>query len=349
MKYENTVSWRAPSNIALIKYWGKKENQIPQNPSLSITLTDAYTETSISFKKKEVEGNNIKFSFYFENKLNTEFANRIQNYFQNIQTHLSFLTDYVFEIRSENSFPHSSGIASSASSMASIALCLVSIYEIVEKERLSEQEFFEFASNIARLGSGSASRSVFGKYSVWGETPAINQSSDLYAIPFEKDIHEAFQKIRLAVLLVTSEQKKVSSTKGHALMHNHHYAEQRFIQANNNLNLLLSALKENDTNAFFDIVETEALSLHAMMMTSNPSFMLLKPNSVAIIEKIRNKRENNGLEVGFTIDAGANIHLLYFEKDKLEVHQFIENELLQFCEATKWLDDKLGGGPKKLI
>jgi diphosphomevalonate decarboxylase len=91
------------------------------------------------------------------------------------------------------------------------------------------------------------------------------------------------------------------------------------------------------------------LSLHAMMMTSNPSFLLLKPNSLELIYRIRRFREKAKIPVSFTIDAGPNIHLLYFKKDELDVKAFIERDLLTFCENGKWIDDRIGKGPERMI
>jgi len=96
------------------------------------------------------------------------------------------------------------------------------------------------------------------------------------------------------------------------------------------------------------IVENEALSLHAMMMTSNPSFLLLKPNSLELINRIRRFREKTQIPVCLTIDAGPNIHLLYFQENEMDVKAFIERELIAFCETGKWIDDQIGSGPERL-
>lgn len=343
----NKVGWKVPTNIALIKYWGKKPVQIPQNPSLSVTLSDSYTETYVEYFEKASKSNSIQLEFYFDGKKNESFEKRILNFFNSIESELPFLTEYKFKISSVNSFPHSSGIASSASSMAALSLCLMSIYEEVNHIQLEKDEFLKKASYYARLGSGSAARSVFGGYAIWGENEFVESASDLYAIPFNSEIHQDFKKLRIAVLLVSSKEKEVSSSKGHELMYNHPFAEARFNQAHSNLGLMLDILKAGDKNSFFKLIETEALSLHAMMMSSTPSFLLLKPNSVAIVDKVREARRN-GLDVGFTIDAGANIHVIYFENQKAEAHQFIQRELLQYCENNKWIDDKLGDGPIKI-
>ena len=109
------------------------------------------------------------------------------------------------------------------------------------------------------------------------------------------------------------------------------------------------ALLTGNQLEFLEVVENEALSLHAMMMTSNPSFILLKPNSLELINRIRRFREKSKIPVCFTIDAGPNIHLLYFQENELDVKAFIERELLAFCENRKWIDDGIGNGPEKLM
>ncbi|NNG09459.1 MAG: diphosphomevalonate decarboxylase, partial [Arenibacter sp.] len=142
--------------------------------------------------------------------------------------------------------------------------------------------------------------------------------------------------------------KQVSSTLGHNLMHNHPYAEQRFDQAHKNLTNLQSVIKEGNLLEFIKIVESEALTLHAMMMTSMPYFILMKPNTLAIINKIWAFREASKTHVCFTLDAGANVHLLYPENEKEKVKQFINNELVAYCENGQYICDQIGTGAKKL-
>ena len=125
-KKENKVAWRSPSNIALIKYWGKKEGQIPANASLSFTLSKSYTETKIAYSENE-NGNNVSIDFLFEGKKNELFEQKIVKFLNSINKYFSFLSKLHLKIESKNSFPHSAGIASSASSMSALALCLCSI------------------------------------------------------------------------------------------------------------------------------------------------------------------------------------------------------------------------------
>jgi diphosphomevalonate decarboxylase len=149
-------------------------------------------------------------------------------------------------------------------------------------------------------------------------------------------------------MMVDSGTKEVSSSVGHKLMDNHFFQRSRIAQASENVNELYLSLLSGDQRKFVQVVENEALSLHAMMMTSNPSFILLKPNSLELIQRIRRFREKTQIPVCFTIDAGPNIHLLYFQENEVDIKAFIERELIQFCENGNWIDDRIGIGPERL-
>jgi len=333
-----TIEYRAPSNIAFIKYWGKYGRQYPMNPSLSMSLSNCYTQTKINYiaDSKSPGLKNLK----FENKPNELFFKKIKKFTESIIDILPTLKTLEFEIESYNSFPHSTGIASSASSMAALACCLVE----VELGKSSGDDFDKLASIVARLGSGSACRSIFDDYAHWGETKTGSGSNE-YAIEL-KEYHENFKHINDAILIVSSDEKSVSSTQGHSLMNTHLYREVREFQANENYRTLLNAMINGDFKCFGEILENEALSLHALMMTSYPSFILLTPKSLELIELIRSFRAKTNLNLYFTIDAGPNIHLIYPDTDKLRVEEFIKSQCEGICE--KIIFDKKGDGATKI-
>lgn len=345
----NTISgsicWESPSNIALVKYWGKKGRQLPCNPSVSMSLKNSITRTQLAYEPKK-PGDRL--SFLFEGKREVSFEKRIVKWFDSLANEFDFLSDFSFSISSENTFPHSTGIASSASAMSSLALCLCSLEEEVNGEIFNEAEFYQKASRIARLGSGSASRSVYGGFATWGESESFSKSSNDYAVSFSKYINPVFQDFQDAILLVSSEKKEVSSTVGHQLMENHPFAAARFVQANTNFENILGILKSGDLNVFIEILENEALSLHGLMMNSTPSFTLMKPNTLELIDRIRIFRRTNNVPLGFTLDAGPNIHLLFPKSEKSEVLPFIELELVPFLENGKYILDEVGSGPQKI-
>lgn len=339
---EGNVTWESPSNIALIKYWGKKGEQVPSNPSISFTLNNCKTTTTLYYEKAD----RLSFEVYVDGIRNESFEPKIATFFERIKEYCFYLNNYHFKIETSNSFPHSSGIASSASGLSALALCICSIEKKINPE-FTNDIFRNKASFLARLGSGSACRSIFPLMASWGKSPIIEGSSDFIATPFT-EIHPVFKSYQDTILLVDKGQKKVSSTVGHGLMKNHPFAEARFTQATTNLQLLKEVLKTGDLIEFNRIVETEALTLHAMMMSSNPYFLLVRPNTIAIIEKIWEYRAEHNLHLTITLDAGANVHLLYPEVEKQQAIKFIESELVAFCENGTYICDNVGLGAKLL-
>ena len=213
---------------------------------------------------------------------------------------------------------------------------------------ISNELFNKKASFLARLGSGSAARSVEGPLVVWGKHDKIDNSSDLFGVKFSGTVHENFKNYHDTILLVDKGEKQVSSTVGHNLMNNHPFAQQRFVQANENMIKISEALKLGDLKSFISIVESEALTLHSMMMTSHPYFILMKPNTLEIINKIWAFREKTNSNICFTLDAGANVHILFPEKEKEKVNDFIISELIQFCQNNHYICDRVGFGARQI-
>ena len=347
--FQGKVGWQSPSNIALVKYWGKHGKQLPQNPSISFTLSECCTETFIQYEKSE----HLGFQFFFEGKENPAFGAKIEKFLLDNQAFFPFINQLNMKVESRNTFPHSSGIASSASSMSAFVMCLLDIeYWLARTERQRAGIFSvvpQKASYFSRLASGSACRSVYPKMALWGATEAYNGSSDEYAVPLENDIHPVFKTFRDSILIVSGEKKSVSSRAGHGLMEGNPYAPARYAQANENIKNLLTALKSGDLDTFINITESEALQLHALMMCSNPSFILMKPNTLHIIEEVRNFRNETHIPLCFTLDAGPNVHLLYPESEAEKVNDFIKNTLSNYCVEGRWIADHVGDGPKKLL
>jgi len=340
-----TSAWSSPSNIALVKYWGKHGNQLPANASLSMTLKTSVTRTVLTVDEtKKSPG----LEFYFGGIPAPDFEPKIASFLSKIDRIYPFLKKSSLKIESWNTFPHSAGIASSASAMSALALCIADIAEEYDPAKKDNSAFYHKASEISRLGSGSASRSVYGGFSVWGKTSLLPGSSDEWAVPLNFPVDRVFSKLRDSVLIVSSGKKKISSTAGHQLMDHHPYATRRYALAEENLQILLNALKTGNTTDFIRITENEALGLHSLMMSSDPGFMLIEPGTIQIINKIRNFREKTGRFLCFTLDAGPNVHLLYPDSDSNEIVEFIKRELTVYCEGGKVLWDECGDGPVKL-
>lgn len=342
MKNSYRAAWRSPSNIALVKYWGKKGRQLPTNPSISFTLDNAFTDTVVEINQEPTAN---KLDFYFEGKRQGDFAKRMAQYFTCIAEEFEWVKDYNLSIYSSNSFPHSSGIASSASAFSALALCLTDLHTQLGNNL---ENMLEKASYWAREGSGSACRSIYGGYNLWGRTNSLSESSDEIAVNIDHIVHPDFMKLKDTVLLVEKGSKSVSSSVGHSLLKGHPFADARFQMAHENTAELLSILASGEREKLVQLVEYEALVLHSLMMSSHPPFLLMKPGSVSIIEKIRDFRNQTGIQLFFTMDAGANVHALYFEDDEKAVMEFVDSELVGFCEKGHYLCNAIGQGACKL-
>jgi diphosphomevalonate decarboxylase len=343
------VAWRCPSNIALVKYWGKYGQQLPRNPSISFTLSQAATDMHIAYHRLAAPSPSpVSIQFAFEGQPNEAFKAKIEKFLQSLIPIFPFLPQLHLSIQSSNTFPHSSGIASSASSMGALALCLCSIEQNLFGTLSHQSDFLAKASYIARLGSGSACRSVYPIMAAWGQSPDVVGSSDEFAVPVAHNIHPIFHTFHNDILIVSSGSKSVSSRAGHQLMEGNPFAPVRYQQANQNLHVLIQALAQGDLNTFGSITETEALTLHALMMTSNPSYILLHPHSLALVERVRQYRTDTQLPLYFSFDAGPNMHLMYPHNIASQVKPFIEQNLLPLCENNYYLPDNVGQGATQL-
>lgn len=344
------TSWSAPSNIALVKYWGKFGDQLPCNPSLSITLEHARTQMSFAWRARTYTKESVcDVDFLFEGKAKAAFAQKIQKHLVKLsQVELPFLKYFDFQIEASNTFPHSSGIASSASSMAALSCCLGGMIKTVFGVEVESS----YLSRWARLGSGSAARSLYSQMAIWGvwqsdlHQEISSQTTNDFAIGLDQ-VHPSLQDLKDAILIVDDQEKSVSSRAGHALMENHPHAKARFARAHQNLDALMTAMKTGDLMSFCQIVEAEALELHGLMMTSEPPYILMKPQTLAVISKVQKFREESLIPLCFTLDAGANVHLLYPASEKSEVEKFINDQCLEHCVDGRVIFDQMGTGLKE--
>lgn len=336
----HVAAFRCPSNIALVKYWGKKGPQLPANASISFTLRDLYTETRL-----EASPGNGKAQVFVDGIRQAGFDAKVQAFFDRQQQDMPWIQGCDFRIDTHNNFPHSSGIASSASGMGALALCTAELHRQVTGEELAPER----VSSMARLGSGSACRSLFGPLGVWGAHPDYAGSSDYHAVAFPPEqLHPQFSDWEDAVMIVESGRKAVSSSAGHKLLDAHPYAAARYATANENMHRLRQILSDGDLGAFTSLVESEALQLHAMMMCSMPYYLLMKPASLEIIRRAWDFREQNGVPLVITLDAGANVHVLYPAQYKAQVHALINNSLASQCENGLYLCSSIGEGVLQL-
>ncbi len=341
-------SWSSPSNIALVKYWGKNKDQTPKNPSISFTLSICNTQTSIIFSKSEKKLDAVNFTISYDGDIKNDFRPKVEKYFASIIKYCPYLVHYHLEINTKNTFPHSSGIASSASGMSALSLCLMSFEKEISEEEFSNDFFFLKASFLSRIGSGSACRSVYGGFNIWGKHHDFEESSDLFSSQINHSISAKFGNYQDTILIVDENQKEVSSSAGHSLMDHHPFSAERYMLANKNISSLKIILEKGDLFGFCDLVEKEALMLHSLMMTSSPSYVLMKPQTMEIMNEIKAFRNMNKVPICFTLDAGANVHVLYPERNSKSVLDFINAKLSKYCFQGKLIMDHIGKGPEKI-
>lgn len=336
------AAWQSPSNIAIVKYWGKRQGQLPVNPSVSLTLERSVTRTRV----RSVPGSQAGLV-----SLNGDpghpFLEKLRGFHTILAGELPILADLAFEIETANTFPHSTGIASSASGISAFTLCLLTIAGRMEGFAETDDRFFQVASRLSRLGSGSACRSVYGGFTLWGQTGSVPGSSDLQAVPLNSIVHPEMLELHDAILVISASAKELSSSRGHSAMERHPFLEGRKIQAGANTAETLGALRAGDFDRLALIAENEALTLHALMMSSSAGTILMKPATLQAISIVRAGRRA-GLPLFFTLDAGANLHLLYPASAGHRIGHFIEDELKPLCENGQVIFDRCGSGPVML-
>ena len=321
---------QAPSNIALIKYWGKKIGQLPCNPSLSMTLAQAYTQSDFEVTRTLQKGG---FEFLLEGQKKAGFDSKAVKLWQLIGSNYPELLNYDIKVDTKNTFPHGAGIASSASGMAALALGLLAL--------VGESDL-KVISSFARLGSGSACRSLYPNFALWGKSEIFAESSDEYAYEYQ-DYHSDFNELRDAIVIVSAAEKSVSSSQGHDLMKTHPYGQRRFEVARQNLVTLADALKKGDWHSFIGVVEREAFELHSLMMTGTPSYTLMTPQTLDFIIRFRKWRDEKQVKAAFTLDAGPNIHVIHAASEAKRVKEWLEALIAEGFNAST-LFDHMGTG-----
>lgn len=294
----------APANIALIKYWGKKNARLrlPANNSISINLSGISTVTEVEFVgglKEDHITIDREVVIGVEKSRIIAHLDRIR---QMAGIHLQAM------VESKNNFPKGTGLASSASGFAALTLAA----SFSAGLSLSEKDL----SILARLGSGSACRSIPSGIVEW-KTGNSNRSSYAYSL-FPAD----YWDIRDVIAIVGSEVKKVSSTQGHASVESSPLYKERIRGIPQKIGKLKEAIRNRDFSEFGEIVEAEALSMHAVMMTSKPALIYWLPTTMRVMHQIINWRLS-GLESYFTIDAGPNVHVLCLAKDALKLKRHL--------------------------
>ncbi len=279
---------QAPSNIAFIKYWGKKDAllRIPQNPSISMNLSACITTTTVEFSKD------------FPDDTVTEGFNtaRVIEHIDRLRE-MSGVHEHV-RVSTVNNFPVSSGIASSASGFAALTVACAEALHL----KLSEQEL----TMLARVGSGSACRSIPDGFVKWdGEYAYSMYPSDYWDL---RDI----------VVVTGNTAKKISSSDGHSAVETSPFYTKRLSEIPKRIQMIEDAFQKKDFQMFGEVVEEDCLDMHHVMQTQEPPLMYWNESTQRIMKAIVDWRKT-GLPAYFTIDAGPNVHLICEGKDEERV------------------------------
>src|SRR5258706_3456695 len=316
----------APANIAFIKYWGKRNEKLrlPANSSISMNLSEAFTTTSVEFDEK-LKKDSFRMGGKNVNKDESERVSKHLNLIRNIAKIKLYA-----RVETKNNFPKVVGIASSASGFAALTLAASSAAEL----KLSEKEL----SILARLGSGSACRSVPDGFVEWKEG---NGSRDSYAHSLYP--HDYWDICDL-IAVTGIKGKKVGSSEGHTLAESSPFYKTRILGMKNKVQEVKLSLKHKDFASFRGVLEAEAINMHAVMMTSVPALHHWNPMNLEVMNSVIQLRQS-GMECYFTIDAGPNVHIICEGKNR----EKIKNQLLKAKSTLRILNNKPAEGARLIL
>lgn len=302
---------KAYTNIALIKYWGKQDEEliIPSNSSLSLTLDAFYTITNVSFSK-----NNQKDRFYLNKQLqNDQQSKKVYQFLDLVRKKAQ--TDLFAEVTSYNHVPTAAGLASSASGMAALAgACNEALRLNLSNEELSA---------LARRGSGSACRSIFGGFVEWEKG---NSDSSSLAHQIESNHWE--DQLAMIFILVNDRPKIISSRLGmQQTVKTSSYFPIWVKEAEKDLIIAKNAIANQDFEALGKVSEANALKMHATTLACEPPFSYWSPDSLRAMDEVRTLRQQ-GFSCYFTMDAGPNVKVLCQKNDAPAILQELQKEFL---------------------
>lgn len=341
---DKVTTYRGTPNIALIKYWGKRNDKLilPQNSSISLTLNgettgikgrqfSLYTKTSILFSDK------LKDDAFYINKQKQDLNDKdiaerfnVINQLRNIAKSKKHVL-----VVSENYFPASAGLASSASGIATLVYSVSNALGL----KLSDKEL----SIIARQGSGSSCRSMMGGIVKW-EKGKLEDGSDsfahqLYPASYWPDL--------IDIIAITSmAKKKVPSRAGMAqTVKTSPLYEARLKAVEKHLAGMEDALKKKDFANLAEIAMKDSNNMHATMLDTTPPILYLDDNSKAVIYAIEDLNKSKGkILAGYTFDAGSNAHIITLESNRDEVVRQIKD--IEGIESI--VSAGMGNGPEML-
>lgn len=323
---EQSATALASPNIALIKYWGNRDDalRLPASPSISFNLAELHTRTTVIWD-----------SGLETDRIFIDGQEATGDSYRRVARHLDHVRELAghkgsARVESGSNFPAGAGIASSASAFAALSLAATAALGL----SLSEREL----SILARLGSGSASRSVPGGFVAWYVSDRHEGS---YAETFAPPDYWPLVDL---IAVVSRAHKKTGSTSGHALARTSPLQAARIATAQERFDACKDAVLARDFDRLARVVELDSNLMHSVMMTGDPPLFYWQPSTLAVIEAVRRWREDDALETCYTIDAGPNVHCICTVEsaDAIEGRLRALPGVLDVLRATP-------GGPTRLI
>ena len=324
-----------PANIAFLKYWGKRDvkSQLPANNSLSMSLASSVTTT---FAQLVPEAN--EHQIYFAE----DFVEKTSSFGKKAYAHLNFLAEQInansfLRVNTSNSFPTGCGIASSASGFGALTLAAIAAWLKADSMDTLEKMGFNRhrLASLARMGSGSSCRSFWGGYVNW---TAEGHSGEQGLTPLFTCEHWHLVD---TIALFSASEKKVSSSRAHLDAWSSPLFKPRLAGIPEKEEQMIQALKEKNIGVLGPMLEQEALEMHSVMMTANPSTCYLTAESIKFLGWLRELRRATGIAAYFTIDAGPNIHVICQQEEQDTLHLEIKKSFPQL----ELIIDHAGTGP----
>lgn len=294
---------RAHSNIAFVKYWGKKDEalRLPSNGSVSMNLSNLYTTTTVQFSDTLPHDD-----ITINNERDEKKIAKVASHLDRIRALAN--TKMKAKVVSENNFPTGVGLSSSATGFAALTAAAT----LALGAKLSEREM----TVLARLGSGSACRSIPTGYVEWKTGDTTDES---YAVSLYPPTHWDLVDI---VALTSTKEKYVATTDGQRSAQSSPFFEQRMKHIEKRIEDCKRYIKEKNFSAFGTLLEKDALEMHAIMLTSTPPLLYWLPETVLIMKKVLEWRRS-GIEAYFTINTGQNVHIICRQADAAKVEKLL--------------------------
>ncbi|MFH0987612.1 MAG: diphosphomevalonate decarboxylase [Patescibacteria group bacterium] len=299
----------ANANIALVKYWGKRNKKLmlPQNSSISVTLDGVFVHTTVDFDEKYK-----KDIFILNGK---KYDKGSEEYDEYIETFLNFVrkfarTNLKAKIVSKNNFPSSAGLASSAAGFAALSEAINKALKL----DLSRRDL----SILARHGSGSATRSIFGGFVEW-QKGEEKDGSDSFAKGIASP--DYWKEFKIMICLTSKKEKKIKSRTGmEQTIKTSPYYQIWLKTIEGDLRNVKKGIREKKINLVGETSEENCLKMHATMITTKPPIFYWNSGTMEIIHSVLNLREE-GVEAYFTIDAGSQVKIICLESDVRKIKE----------------------------